>query len=402
MQFYLGRPKYYSMPSYLNSKFRQYLTNERSRGYAIQLILLVALAGLVLFFVANTIKNLEIVGLATGYGFLRDTASFDINQRIIEYSSTSTYGRAIIVGGLNTILVAVLGIVAATILGFTCGVLRLSNNFLVRSTVASFVEFTRNVPVLLQIIFWWVVLLTLPRVVESISLGEFIFLNNRGIRLPSPLLGPGSDYVLISILISIAGAVSFIRWSHRDFEKTGKQRPNYIISLAIIILIPTIVYLIQEASISFEVPKRGRFNLVGGFNVTPELFALWIALSTYTAAFISEIVRAGILSVSKGQIEAAKSLGLPKNLITRKIIFPQALRVIIPPLTSQFLNLTKNSSLAVAIGYQDIVSVGDTVLNQSGHALEVVSIFMVFYLTLSLLTSLFMNWYNAKIALVER
>ncbi len=169
-----------------------------------------------------------------------------------------------------------------------------------------------------------------------------------------------------------------------------------------IILIPTIVYLTQDTSITFEVPKRGRFNLAGGFNVTPELFALWIALSTYTAAFISEIVRAGILSVSRGQIEAAKSLGLPKNLITRKIIFPQALRVIIPPLTSQFLNLTKNSSLAVAIGYQDIVSVGDTVLNQSGHALEVVSIFMIFYLSLSLLTSLFMNWYNAKIALVER
>jgi len=390
------------MPSSLKSIFKQYLTNERSRGYAIQLILLVALAGLVLFFVANTIKNLEIVGLATGYGFLGDTASFDINQRIIEYSSTSTYGRAILVGGLNTILVAILGIVAATILGFTCGVLRLSSNFLVRSTVASYVEFTRNVPVLLQIIFWWVVLLTLPRVVESISLGEFIFLNNRGIRLPSPILGPGSEYVLIGILASIAGAVSFIKWSQKDFEKTGKQRPNYTICLAMIILIPTIVYLTQDTSITFEVPKRGRFNLVGGFNVTPELFALWIALSTYTAAFISEIVRAGILSVSRGQIEAAKSLGLPNNLITRKIIFPQALRVIIPPLTSQFLNLTKNSSLAVAIGYQDIVSVGDTVLNQSGHALEVVSIFMIFYLSLSLLTSLFMNWYNAKIALVER
>ncbi len=381
---------------------RQYLNNERSRGYVIQVILLLALAGVVLFFVVNTIRNLEIVGLATGFGFLGDTASFDINQRIIDYSSTSTYGRAIIVGGLNTILVAILGIITATILGFTCGVLRLSSNFLVRSTIASYVEFTRNVPVLLQIIFWWVVLLTLPKVMESISLGEFIFLNNRGIRLPSPIFGDGSLYILIAIVLSLVAAFYFIRWSRKDFEKTGRQRPVYTIALGIAVLIPTIVYLNLGSPISFNVPERGRFNLIGGFNVTPELFALWIALSTYTAAFISEIVRAGILSVSKGQIEAAKSLGLPKNLITRKIIFPQALRVIIPPLTSQYLNLTKNSSLAVAIGYQDIVSVGDTVLNQSGHALEVVAIFMIFYLTLSLLTSLFMNWYNARIALVER
>ena len=382
--------------------FRQYLNNERSRGYVIQVILLLALAGLVLFFIVNTIRNLEIVGLATGFGFLGDTASFDINQRIIDYSSTSTYGRAIIVGGLNTILVAILGIIMATILGFTCGVLRLSSNFLVRSTIASYVEFTRNVPVLLQIIFWWVVLLTLPKVMESISLGEFIFLNNRGIRLPSPIFGEGSLYILFAIVLSLAAAFYFVRWSRKDFESTGRQRPVYTIALGIAVLIPAIVYLNLGSPISFDVPERGRFNLIGGFNVTPELFALWIALSTYTASFISEIVRAGILSVSKGQIEAAKSLGLPKNLITRKIIYPQALRVIIPPLTSQYLNLTKNSSLAVAIGYQDIVSVGDTVLNQSGHALEIVAIFMVFYLTLSLLTSLFMNWYNARIALVER
>ena len=180
-----------------------------------------ALAGVVLFFVVNTIRNLEIVGLATGFGFLGDTASFDINQRIIDYSSTSTYGRAIIVGGLNTILVAVLGIITATILGFTCGVLRLSSNFLVRSTIASYVEFTRNVPVLLQIIFWWVVLLTLPKVMESISLGEFIFLNNRGIRLPSPIFGDGSLYILIAMILSLAAAFYFIRWSQKDFEKTG-------------------------------------------------------------------------------------------------------------------------------------------------------------------------------------
>ena len=381
---------------------KRFITNERSRGYAIQLILLGSFLGLFLFFVINTINNLENVGLASGYGFLADTASFDINQRIIEYSSTSTYGRAIIVGGMNTILVAVLGILAATILGFVCGVLRLSDNFLIKTIVGTYVEFTRNVPVLLQIIFWWVVLLALPKVRDSISLGETVFLNNRGVNMPSPIMEEGSGYVFLSLVIAVLFSYLFSRWNNKEFEKTGKRRPAYSLIIGLIVIFPATTYFLLGSPIGLEIPQRGRFNLDGGINITPELFALWIALATYTAAFISEIVRAGILSVSKGQVEAAKALGLPKNLIMRKIIFPQALRVIIPPLTSQYLNLTKNSSLAVAIGYQDLVSVGDTVLNQSGHALEVVSIFMVFYLSLSLITSLFMNWYNAKIKLVER
>ena len=231
---------------------------------------------------------------------------------------------------------------------------------------------------------------------------ETVFLNNRGVTLPTPVMEEGSGFVIIALLISILTSYSYCRWNNKRFENTGDRKSVLGVVIGLIFVIPLGVYFFFDSPIGLDLPERGRFNLNGGVNITPELFALWIALSTYTAAFISEIVRAGILSVSKGQIEAAKALGLPRKLIMKEIVLPQALRVIIPPLTSQYLNLTKNSSLAVAIGYQDIVSIGDTVLNQSGHALEVVSIFMFFYLSLSLITSLFMNWYNKKIELVER
>jgi general L-amino acid transport system permease protein len=390
------------MSNFRKLELGRLITNERTREYVIQIVLMVSLIAIILFFVINAINNLEKVGLASGYGFLSDTASFDINQRLIDYSSTSTYGRAIMVGGLNTILIAFLGIITATLIGFVCGVLRLSDNFLIRTTIGAYVEFVRNVPVLLQIIFWWVILLTLPKVKESMSFLETVFLNNRGVTFPSPVMGEGSGFVITALLISILISYFYCRWNNKRFENTGDRKSVFGLVIGLIFIIPLSMYFLLGSPIGLDIPERGRFNLNGGINITPELFALWIALSTYTAAFISEIVRAGILSVSKGQIEAAKALGLPRKLIMKEIILPQALRVIIPPLTSQYLNLTKNSSLAVAIGYQDIVSIGDTVLNQSGHALEVVSIFMFFYLSLSLITSLFMNWYNKKIELVER
>ena len=390
------------MSNFRKLELGRLITNERTRGYVIQIVLMVSLIAIILFFVINAINNLEKVGLASGYGFLSDTASFDINQRLIDYSSTSTYGRAIMVGGLNTILIAFLGIITATLIGFVCGVLRLSDNFLIRTTIGAYVEFVRNVPVLLQIIFWWIILLTLPKVKESMSFLETVFLNNRGVTFPSPVMGEGSGFVITALLISILISYFYCRWNNKRFENTGDRKSVFGLVIGLIFIIPLSMYFLLGSPIGLDIPERGRFNLNGGINITPELFALWIALSTYTAAFISEIVRAGILSVSKGQIEAAKALGLPRKLIMKEIILPQALRVIIPPLTSQYLNLTKNSSLAVAIGYQDIVSIGDTVLNQSGHALEVVSIFMFFYLSLSLITSLFMNWYNKKIELVER
>ena len=380
----------------------QLWTDERWRGLIFQFLLILALCVLVAFIISNTIQNLKTAGMASGYDFIFDTASFDINQRLIEYSSTSTYGRAIIVGGLNTIVVAILGIFASTIIGFIAGILRLSRNFLISRLVGIYVEFIRNVPVLLQIIFWWVILLALPKVRDSLSIGDSIFLSNRGIRLPSPIYEEGSFLVLAAFIIAIALSLIIRRWSFKRQEVTGQTLPIWIIAPALIVFLPVIIYFMLGQPIGLETPVRGKFNLRGGFNVTPEFVALWLALSTYTAAFISEIVRAGILSVSAGQKEAARALGLKQNITMRKIILPQALRVIIPPLTSQYLNLTKNSSLAVAIGYQDIVSIGDTVLNQSGRVLEVISIFMLFYLTLSLATSAFMNWYNKKINLIER
>ena len=377
-------------------------TDERARGVAFQLLLVLALALFVAFIVSNTITNLQKAGLSSGYGFLSDTANFDINQRLIEYSSTSAYGRALVVGALNTILVAALGIVAATIIGFVAGVLRLSNNFLVSRIVGAWVEFTRNVPVLLQIIFWWLILLALPKWRDSMTIGESIYLNNRGARLPAPIFEDGSAIVLAMILVGVVGTILLRRWARKRQDATGRTFPVGWAELGLIVGIPVIVYFAVGQPLDFDIPVKEKLNLKGGIHITPELVALWIALSTYTGAFISEIVRGGILSVSKGQTEAAGALGLRRGLTMRKIILPQALRVIIPPMTSQYLNLTKNSSLAVAIGYQDIVSIGDTILNQSGQALEVISLYMAFYLVLSLLTSAFMNWYNKRIALVER
>ena len=377
-------------------------TNERARAIAFQVLLILALLALVAAIINNTANNLRQAGLASGYGFLFQTSAFDINQRLIEYNSTHTYGKAFIVGGLNTILVAVLGIILATVIGFVAGVLRLSNNFLVSRIIGAYVEFTRNVPVLLQIIFWWIVLLALPRVRDSISIGDMVFLNNRGVRIPALVFEDGSVFVVLALAIGVVATILLGRWARRRQDRTGQTFPVTWSGLALVVGLPLLAFFTLGQPIGLDAPEMGKFNLQGGASITPELTALWLALSTYTGAFISENVRAGILSVSKGQTEAANALGLRPTLTMRRIILPQALRVIIPPLTSQYLNLTKNSSLAVAIGYQDLVSIGDTILNQSGQALEVISIYMIVYLSLSLLTSAFMNWYNARIALVER
>ena len=376
--------------------------DERVRGVIFQIAMVLGLVAVAVFIVLNTIANYKEAGLSFGYGFLFDTANFDINQRLAEYASTSTYGRAFVVGALNTVLVAVMGVAAATLIGFVTGVLRLSNNFLVSRIVAIWVEFTRNVPVLLQIIFWWLFMLALPKVRQSLSIGDTVFLNNRGVRLPSPIFEDGSAIVLATVLAGIAATVAVRLWAKKRQDATGRVFPVGWAGLGLIAGLPLAVYFILGQPLAFDVPVQKRFNLQGGVSITPELVALWLALSTYTGAFISEIVRSGILAVSRGQTEAAGALGLRRGQTMRLIVLPQALRVIVPPMTSQYLNLTKNSSLAVAIGYQDIVSVGDTILNQSGQAIEVISLYMAFYLALSLITSTFMNWYNKRIALVER
>ncbi len=385
-----------------SAPLRGVLTDERARGLLFQLAVVLVLAGLVAVIVANTIANLQRAGLASGFGFLTDPAFFDINQRLISYSSTSTFGRALAVGLLNTVLVSAMGIAAATVVGFLAGILRLSPNWLVSRLVGVYVEVTRNVPLLLQIIFWWTVLTALPKVRESLSIGGSVFLNNRGVRLPAPLLEAGFAWVAAALLVGIAAAVAVSIWARRRRDRSGRTFPVGWAGLALVAGLPLLVYWIAGAPVGWDMPERTRFNFRGGLNVTPELVALWFALSLYTGAFIAEIVRAGILSVGKGQIEAALALGLRPGQTMRLIVIPQALRVVIPPLTSQYLNLTKNSSLAIAIGYQDLVSIGGTILNQSGQALEVVGIWMAVYLSLSLLTSLFMNWYNRHIALVER
>jgi len=377
-------------------------SDERARSALFQILVVLGLALLVAFIVANTMANLQARGLEPGFGFLDDTAFFEINQKLIDYSSTSTFGRAMVVGLLNTILVAALGIVTATVIGFLAGVLRLSNNWLVVRLITVYVEFTRNTPVLLQIVFWWSILTGLPKVADSLSIGSSLFLNNRGVRMPAPILENGFGWVVILFLLGIVAAVIVGRWAYRRQMATGQPFPTFWAGLGLVVVPPILVYFFLGQPLDWDVPEKTRFNFRGGFNVTPELGALWWALSTYTGAFISEIVRAGILSVSTGQSEAAHALGLRPGLTMRKIIIPQALRVIIPPLTSQYLNLTKNSSLAIAIGYQDFVSIGNTVLNQSGQAIEVVGLWMVVYLSLSLGTSAFMNWYNRHIALVER
>tara|TARA_Y100000589_G_C27189119_1_gene643977 strand:+ start:2303 stop:3487 length:1185 start_codon:yes stop_codon:yes gene_type:complete len=376
--------------------------DERVRSFLSQLVIAIAIILIGIFFVSNTTNNLNERGLEPGFGFLFDPAFFDIGQKLIEYNSQSSFGRAMLVGLLNTLLVSLLGIILATIIGFTAGILRLSNNWLVSRLITAYVEFTRNVPVLLQIIFWWSVLTGLPKVRDSINFGEIIFLNNRGVRIPSPIIETNFNWIFIIFILSVICSIFIFYWSKNRQNKTGKTFPVFLVNLFILILPVIIAYSIIDNSLNWEIPKKTRFNFKGGFNITPELVALWWALSTYTGAFISEIVRSGILSVNKGQTEAANSLGLKKSVITRKIIMPQALRVIIPPLTSQYLNLTKNSSLAIAIGYQDFVSVGGTILNQSGQAIEVVAIWMIVYLSLSLGTSFLMNIYNKRIALIER
>ena len=367
-----------------------------------QLLVLLCVAVFFAVITSNTIANLQKAGLTSGFGFLGDQAFFDINQRLIDYTSQSSFGRALIVGLLNTVLVSSLGIITATLIGFVAGILRLSNNWLVSRLITAYVEITRNVPLLLQIILWWAILTSLPKVRDSISIIGAFFLNNRGLRAPSPNFESQFFWVCISLLLCLIVTVAISIWSRRRQKLTGRAFPVTLASLFLLIIVPLFVYYSLGQPISWDIPERTRFNFRGGFNITPELLALWIALATYTGAFISEIVRAGILSVSTGQSEAALSLGLRKNQTMRLIIIPQALRVIIPPLTSQYLNLTKNSSLAIAIGYQDLVSIGGTILNQSGHALEVVAIWMMVYLSLSLATSAFMNWYNKRISLVER
>jgi general L-amino acid transport system permease protein len=381
-----------------------YYNDPRVRSIVYQ-IALCALVGFLLYgATSNAIEHLARAHIASGFGFWEHTAGFDISQTLIEYSSqSSTYGRAFWVGLLNTLLVASLGIVLATILGFIVGISRLSKNWLLAKAATGYVETIRNIPLLLQLLFWYnAVLKALPELRDSIVLGG-VYLNNRGLFLPKPEFLRGFDEVMVAAGAGIIGAIVFYLREHKRQERTGHRGPVFTVAIVLIAGLPLAALAFEGFPLKFDFPQAGRFNIGGGIEVLPEFAALLFGLTIYTAAFIAEVVRAGILAVSRGQIEAAYSLGLKPAPTLRLIVVPQAMRVIIPPLTSQYLNLTKNSTLAVAIGYPDLVQVfTGTVLNQTGQAIEVVAITMLVYLTISLITSLAMNIYNRRVALVER
>lgn len=368
---------------------------------------IVAIAALVFFFytiVNNALTNLEARGIATGFDFLNQEAGFGIGLTLIEYDETYSYGRTFIIGLLNTALVSFFGIILATVIGFVMGVARLSSNWLVSRFAAVYIEIFRNVPLLLQIFFWYfAVLQALPSARQSLSLGEAIFLNVRGLYFPAPVFEEGSSIVVASFIAGIIATIVIGIWAKNKQKLTGQQTPMGRITLGLCVGLPVIVYFLMGSPISAELPELKGFNFRGGISIIPELAALLLALSIYTASFIAEIVRSGINAVNHGQTEAAMSLGLPRSRTLKLVVIPQALRIIIPPLTSQYLNLTKNSSLAMAIGYPDLVSVfAGTTLNQTGQAIEIIAMTMGVYLTLSLLTSALMNIYNRKVALVER
>lgn len=374
------------------------------RALFFQILLIAVLMYFFYAIIQNTLDNMTARGVSTGFAFMSEPAGFDILQTLIPFDSTYSFGRSFIVGVLNTLLVTGLGIIFATILGFIVGIARLSNNWLVSKIALVYIETFRNIPLLIQIIFWYSLIVgSLPAVRDSFSFFDSFFLNQRGINIPSPIYESGFIYTGIAIILGLIGSLILKIWARKRQEATGQQFPVLISILGLLICLPLLVFFITGSPITWDVPKLGRFNLQGGASVIPELVGLLLALTIYTAAFIAEIVRSGIKAVSHGQSEAALSVGLTPAQNLKLVVIPQALRVIIPPLTSQYLNLFKNSSLAAAIGYPDLVAVFmGTTLNQTGQAVEIVAVTMGVYLTVSLLISMFMNWYNAKMSLVER
>lgn len=383
---------------------RSPLTDPRVRAWVFQVLAVVVVVAFGWFLFVNTQANLAHRGITSGFGFLDNAAGFGISQHLIDYSESDSYGRVFWVGLLNTLLVSVIGIILATLIGFALGVARLSSNWLIRQLATLYIETFRNIPPLLQIFFvYFAVIGPLPGPRDSLSLGGVIFLNNRGVQLPAPSAAEGFWPFWLALLVAMLAVVVLARWARARRHATGQPFPLLWSSLGLLVAISTLSVLLWGAPFDWEVPQLQRFNIRGGWIVIPELVSIVLALAVYTAAFIGETVRAGIQAVSHGQSEAAASLGLRTGQTLRLVIIPQALRVIVPPLTSQYLNLAKNSSLAAAIGYPDMVSLfAGTVLNQTGQAIETMAITMSVYLAISISISLLMNWYNRRIALIER
>jgi general L-amino acid transport system permease protein len=378
--------------------------DSRYRAIFFQVALLVAVVSFGAYIFYNTYSNLARRGIASGFGFLSSTSGFDIIMHLVPFSASSSYGQALLVGLLNTLVVAAIGVVLATIVGFIAGVARLSRNWLISHLAAVYIEVIRNIPLLLQIIFWYLVLgKSTPGPRQSIDVAGMVFINNRGLYMPAPVTEPGFWLTPVAFVIAVAASIFIHRWARARQMATGQQFPILWTSLGLIIGLPLLALLIMGIPFHMDIPKLEGFNFQGGMVLIPEFVALTFALVLYTGAFIGENVRAGIMAVSHGQTEAAYAVGLKPGPTLRLVIIPQAMRVIIPPLTSQYLNLTKNSSLATAIAYPDLVAVfAGTVLNQTGQAVECIAITMAVYLTTSLSTSIFMNWFNNKMALKER
>ena len=377
---------------------RKLIFDEKTRALLIQTLVIGIFAVLIYLVTKQTAYNLEKRGIGTGFEFLNIAAGYDISISLIPYDSNDTHLRAYFVGLLNTLMIAVCGCFLATILGFLVGIIRLSSNWLFRNIAYVYVEFTRNVPVLLQIILYYTILLHLPKVKQSLVIFDNFYLSNRGLFSPAPIFKDGFSIVIGSLIVMIIFTFFLKRFLKKKQELTGKQYPIFLINSGLIIFTPIFVYYLMGMPLEFDHPVMKGFNFKGGMVIRPEFLGMLFGLAIYTAAFISETVRSGIISVSKGQREASQALGLKSNFIMRLIIIPQALRVIIPPLTSQYLNLTKNSSLGIAIGYADLVhGFGGISLNQTGKAIEIMLIVMSTYLTISLIISFFMNLYNKAV-----
>lgn len=378
--------------------------HEESRAVVIQILVIAAVFGSFGWLISNLVTNFAALNKNFGFDFLLQPAGYDINQYLIEYTNRSTHLRAAIVGLLNTFLVAIFGIVLATIMGVILGIIRLSNNWLARNLTYWYIEFTRNVPILLHILLWHgIIINTLPHPKRALAFGDVSFLTNRGFYVPKPIAEAGIEVVYLAIVAAITFAVFFTRYARKVQSETGKQLPVFWTNLGVLLAVPVVVYLLAGSPLSFDIPALKGFNFKGGMHLLPEFVALTFALAIYTAAFIAENVRAGILAIHKGQREAAEALGLRPGKVMRLVILPQARRVIIPPLTSQYLNLTKNSSLAIAIGYMDLVAtLGGITLNQTGREIETMMLVMGMYLLISLTISAGMNWYNNAVKLVDR